>query len=60
MTREAASALLIPLRRKQIRVVYDIDIVQEAILTLDQRFEYPDWSHRKISEFLKYVHPLPV
>lgn len=36
--------------------IYDVapDLV-EAILALHPGFEYPDWSHRTIGDFLKWV-----
>lgn len=33
------------------------DMLSEAILTLMPDFEYPDWSHKSVPEFLRKAWP---
>ena len=39
----------------QISTVYDLDGMDATFTTLLPTFEYPDWSHKTIGEFLQAI-----
>lgn len=56
MKKQKALDILNKVKGKVIRDIYDTDDdVQEAILLLYPDFEYPDWSHKSIWEFISFV-----
>lgn len=52
---EAMKCLRVYKPTTKISRIYDNGIVSDAILTLLPNFEYPDWSHKSINEFLNYA-----
>jgi len=53
-TKEEAITVLNYFRGDIIKDVYDeFPEVPDAILTLCPDFEYPDWSHKQVHDFLK-------
>ena len=52
MTKREARNILLPYNISEIREVYDLPNVQQAILTIKPNFEYPDWSERLVASFL--------
>lgn len=54
MTLEEAYNLLSSRKNFVISSIYDEPGISTAILTIRPKFEYPDWSHEKVSKFLQY------
>ena len=60
MGKQEALDILSEVKGKTIGSIYDTnDDVQEAILLLYPNFEYPDWSHKYIFQFLSFITHFP-
>lgn len=54
MSIDDAKLLLLPHARKHIKTIYDDADLQQALLTIGQGMEYPDWSFRTVRAFLDH------
>lgn len=55
MTIQQAETFLKQFENCLVKSIYDsVEGASKAILTLKPDFEYPDWSHRKVSELIEY------